>query len=356
MSFLALPLAFSLALALAFLATGPLAFSAVHRALRVRDLVHQLVHGFQLVELGLGLLQVLREFAQFVGRLLAVAVFASLCRLVELLRHFLQILDLLALLVQLVELLLQLGGRFGFAGGLLLLDLLFEFLFSLLEVVRRFGQLLPHLFELFGELFTLGVVQLAFLQVLLKLVELLQGLLHVALLHRLAELVGGPLFEILELFELLAHVFGGRQTVAALLQALRHLVEVQQGRLAIDRLLVLQLVRALLELLEEVFGVRQTALRRPLPLLFQTFFQFIRRLSNLVANLRGGRIGRLGARLRRGRVRDQREEDGSERRGHRQGGRPAGANREPLGNLDERHAFRRIAEQRFAHRRLAFFR
>ena len=105
---------------------------------------------------------------------------------------------------------MQLGGGFGLASGLLLLDLLLQLAFGLFEVPRRLRHLLAHLFQLLGQLLALSFIELAVLEFLLELAELLQGLLHVALLHRLAELVRRSLLDVLQLLELLSQALRGR--------------------------------------------------------------------------------------------------------------------------------------------------
>ena len=214
-----------------------------------------------------------------------------LLHLGHLLGQLLQAVHLRLLLLELVELLLQLAGLGHVALALLLVDLLLEIFHRLLVGFGGGFQLVLHLLELLGELLLVLGVELAFEQLLFELLHFVERFLPIALLHGLGRFFGGAGAEILHALELLLELVFAAELLAALFELLGQVVELHRRLGAVDILLLLQVLRALFDLLEQTLPPLEVLLLGFLALLFQLLAERFGRLLDLLAvSLATGRI------------------------------------------------------------------
>ncbi len=150
------------------------------------------------------------------------------------LSQLLQRVHLIVHAIQLVQLLLEFARSFQVACRLTPFDFLLQIAFRLLVALLQLLQPVLHLLQLLDQLLLLFLRQLAVLQLFLQVLEFVDRLLEVALLHRLSDLVRRPACDILEPVQLLAHLVHAAQLFPAILQRLGQIVHLDQGFLAID--------------------------------------------------------------------------------------------------------------------------
>ena len=134
--------------------------------------------------------------------LLHVAGLHTLRTFAQFLRQLVQTGHLLITLRQLIELLLQIAGRLSIALRQLLLDLSLQVLLGLIVGLSELLQLVFHFRHLLLELLFFFVTQLPLVQLVLQLLQFIQGRLEITLLHGLGHAIGGALLDVLERVEL----------------------------------------------------------------------------------------------------------------------------------------------------------
>ena len=252
----------------------------------IGDFVQHLFERFELVRLVLQFLKVLGHLVQLGRRRFSVALLQALAALAQLLGHFLQCVHLVVHAIQLVELPLQLAGAFQVAGVLTPLDLLLQIAFGLLVAVLQLLQPVLHLFQLPGQLLFLFLGQLIVLQLLLQVLEFLQGLLKVAVFHGFRDLLRRSAGEVLQPIQLLAHLVHAAHLVAAILERLGQVIHLDQRLLVVHVRLVDQFVHAFLQFLEQDVRVLQAFFLGLLLDAFHLLLQLLRTAFHLLGLLR----------------------------------------------------------------------
>jgi len=240
---------------LAGAAAHPLALRAVHLVAALAQLGHGFVEHLHFLQLLFQAGDVGLEALEHVFGVLGLSLANAVGALAELVGEVLKLLHLRALLLEGVELLLELVGLFVAAFAASVVDPLFEVFFGLTMGLGQFLELCLHLVELFCQLFAVFFVQLAVGELLLERFEFLHGLVEVAFLDRLEELIGRAALDVLELVELLADLVGAAELLAALFDLAGQVVELDQCPLAFALRAIGEIVGSLLESPEKLFGV-----------------------------------------------------------------------------------------------------
>ena len=258
-------------------------------------MLHRAVERLELALLPGHVLHLLQGLLHGLRGLAVLPLLHLLGTLPELVGQVLQGFHLRALLLELLDFVFELAGGGRVARLVHLIGTLLQVGLGVLGLLGHLVDLLLELFELFGQLFLLGGIELAVGQFLLEFLEGLGGLLEIALGKRLGQLVGGAAGDVLDLFHLpLEGLAAAAELLPPLLQLAGEVVQFDEGLFALR--LGLEFLRPFFQPLEEFRGVFEALFFGLLAALGQLLPQVVGRLLHFQRRLRGGRV--RGLRLR----------------------------------------------------------